>query len=69
MNFNCDGGNTCQGKPDGQIRRFPIGNGNFLLCRKCYSNEIAWRESRNEKYNKLIFDLPEWEKLEIYEVK
>ena len=67
QNYNCDG-NHCKEIND-EVRYLKMSNNSgLILCRSCFGYEIKWRKLRNkelEKQNR--FDLPVWDRLEIYE--
>lgn len=66
QNHNCDGGGPHKGK---QIRVFPAGDSNYLLCRACFNREIAFRKERNRELSPdCAFKLPTWDSLKVYEI-
>lgn len=62
--------NDCNGTgphTPGEVRAMPCGGGaNAILCRRCWENELAFREERNKNVF-CKFDLPKWEKGEVYD--
>ena len=64
-NHNCDGSGPHVGS---ESRVLPIGGeGNLILCIKCFRNEMHWRKRRNKELGTAFqFNLPEWQTLEIY---
>jgi len=58
----CDHGHEAE-----EIRKLPIGGGNMLVCRDHYTQEMLFRKERNKKLGWKAFDLPNWEKLEVYD--
>jgi hypothetical protein len=65
-NPNCDGGH-CKSET-GEVRVLPYSSdGNLIICKSCYDNEMRFRRDRNRETGRLIYDLPAWETLTIYE--
>ncbi len=60
----CDGSGPHSGT---ETRRLPTGgDGAVILCRRCYSHEMAWRRERNRDLGAdAQFDLPSWESLKV----
>jgi hypothetical protein len=66
-NPNCCGSGPCSSNPE--VRVLPLGGeGNLILCWRCYGNEIRFRRERNEELSKdCQFDLPSWNSLKVYQ--
>jgi hypothetical protein len=64
-NPNCDKGKCLS--PNGEVRLLPYPNGNLILCRHCFEDEIRWRLQRNwELAEWAAYAIPAWEGLEAY---
>ena len=66
QNPNCDGSGPCSKNPE--VRVLPYGgDGNLIVCKKCYYREMEFRFLRNEELSKdCQFELPTWDDLKIY---
>ena len=66
MQNNCDGSGP---HTDGDVRVMPTGgDGNLILCLRCWMRENAWRAERNRELGKdAWFDLVEWQNAKVYE--
>ena len=64
-NDNCDGAGP---HTEGEVRSLPIGHGNTILCRRCWANEMHWRNRMNaqfqeehpERFSELMFLVSSW---------
>ena len=67
INANCDGGGPCL---PGEVRVLPTGgDGNAILCARCYRREMTFRRDRNRDLDKdAQFDIPAWKDLKVYDV-
>ena len=65
MQNNCDGSGP---HASGEVRLLPTGgDGNLILCQKCFEYELSWRRERNRGLAPFAqFSLPTWESAKIY---
>jgi len=66
MQNNCDGSGP---HTDGDVRVMPTGgDGNLILCRQCWENELAYRRDRNRSLGAFAqFDIIAWNDAKVYE--
>ena len=63
-NANCSGAGPHE---PGEVRRMSIGGGGRIsLCRSCWQKELEWRRKQNKSLALGLFDLPDWDKGEVY---
>jgi len=65
-NPNCDGAHCTNRK--GEVRVYPLGGGNLILCYSCWNHENLYRAERARKYNNPE-NWPEqdWQKAKVYD--
>lgn len=65
-NNNCSGSRCTD--PSAEVRVLPTGGeGNMILCEKCYEHEMRVRRDRNGNLALgAKFELPTWQSLEVY---
>jgi hypothetical protein len=65
-NPNCDNDKCVSAT--GEVRVLPTGgDGNAILCRRCFCHEMDYLRERNKELGKdCQFKLPSWESLEVY---
>ena len=63
---NCDGSGP---HTPGEVRVMPTGgDGNLILCRQCWENELAYRRNRNRSLGVFAqFDIIAWNDAKVYE--
>ena len=64
--------NNCDGSGPhmlGEVHVMPTGgDGNLILCRQCWENELAYRRDRNRSLGVFAqFDTPAWNDAKVYE--
>jgi hypothetical protein len=63
MQNNCDGSGP---HLSGASRVLPAGgDGNMILCKRCFEREVGWRRGRNSEVAQ-PYDLPTWDHLVTY---
>lgn len=52
----------------GEVRVMPLaGDGNLILCRRCWTRELNWRRDRNRELSpEAAYDLPAWDHAKVY---
>ena len=66
MNPNCDN-DRCRSL-SGEVRVLPLGgDGNAILCHRCYCVEMLYRRERNKELGQDVqYALLAWESLDVY---
>lgn len=62
MQNNCDGSGL---HSEGEVRMLPAGDGNLILCKRCFEREVGWRRGRNAEVAQ-PYELPAWGSLKVY---
>lgn len=58
----CDHGHEAD-----EVRLLPSGEeGNMIVCREHYTQEIMFRRERNKRFGYRVFECPKWDDLKIY---